>query len=155
MPACTSLSLIKKAPLQVTGTETALSLGVLAQAPKERAVFSQRYLWARRSVRICPLRAENEDQLWEATGDFLQDRLLLESDRVCQEDIKSIEKVEGSVAVGIFKNEVLVTFYSSEVRDTVMMSAKNLAGNVDASGLPLAGVKLEIPRELIDTSRHG
>ena len=95
----------------------------------------------------------SEDQLWERTGDFLQDRLLLGADRVCQEDIESIKKVGGQLPAAGVRDEVLVTFYSPEVRDTVMVNAKNLAGEVDSSGLPLAGVRLEIPPELGNTFR--
>ena len=72
---------------------------------------------------------------------------------ICQEDIESIRKVDTSAVAGGVKEEVLLTFYSAEVRDTVMMSAKNLAGEVDSSGLPLDGVRWEIPPELVDTFR--
>ena len=121
--------------------------------PQERATCSQQYRWARRSVRIWPVRSGTEDELWESTGDFLHDKLKLTGEQVCQEDIESIKKVEGSAAMGTVRDEVLVTFFSPEVRDSVMMNAKNLAGDVDAAGIPMAGVRLEIPPELLDTFR--
>ena len=95
--------------------------------------------------------AVGDDEIWERTGDFLQDKLMLGSDKLSQDDIEESVRVEDRGVAGVVRNEVLVTFFSPDIRDTVMLSAKNLAGEVDSSGLPLAGVRLEIPPELMDT----
>ena len=51
------------------------------------------------------------------------------------------------------RDEVLIVFNSAETRDTVMMRANQLAGRVDASGAPTAGIRLEVPPELVPTFR--
>ena len=124
-----------------------------APAAPTRAECSERYRWARRSIRLWPVRAGNEDELLEGVGDFLQDRLLLTSTQVTQESIEDIKKVDDAGTAGLVRDEVIVTLFSQEARDAILMSAKNLAGEVGPSGLPLAGVRLEIPPELDDTFR--
>ena len=113
---------------------------------------SRQFKWARRSIRLWPVPSSNENEMWEGVGDFLQDRLLLNSDRMSQDDIEAIAAVDNPGA-GAVKDEVVVTFHSPDTRDTVLMSAKHLGGEVDVAGLPLAGVRLEIPPELTDTFR--
>ena len=124
-----------------------------APAAPARAECSERYRWARRSIRLWPVKAGNEDELWEGVGDFLQDRLLLSSTQVTQESIEDIRKVDDAGTAGMVRDEVIVTLFSQEARDAILMSAKNLAGMVGPSGSPLAGVRLEIPPELEDTFR--
>ena len=83
-------------------------------------------------------------------GDFIHDRLRVPESEVSQDDIETVAKLADQAA-GSVNNETLVTFYSPETRDNVMMHANNLAGQVDNSGLPYAGVRLEVPPKLVDT----
>ena len=124
----------------------------VAPAAPARSVHSQQFKWARRSIRLWPVPSTSENGMWEGVGDFLQDRLRLSADQISQEDIESIEAVDNPGANAV-RDEVVVTFFSPDTRDSVLMSAKHLGGEVDASGLPLAGVRLEIPPELTDTFR--
>ena len=64
-------------------------------APPRRSECSQQYRWARRSIRIWPIPATNEDLRWEGVGDFLQDKLKLDSSKVSQEDIRLCGSSQG------------------------------------------------------------
>ena len=117
------------------------------------ATQSPEYSRARRSLRLWPITASTEVEMWGGVGDFLQDLLGLSDDEVRQEDIDSIKRVADPVAAGTVRDEVLIVFNSAETRDTVMMRANQLAGRVDASGAPTAGIRLEVPPELVPTFR--
>ena len=123
------------------------------EAPQKAAICSSDYNRARRSLRLWPVPAMSETDLWGGVGDFLQDRLGLTDDLLRQEDIESINRVGDQVAAGVVRDEVLVVFVSAEKRDVVMMSANKLAGLVDPAGAPTAGIRLEVPRELLPTFR--
>ena len=125
----------------------------VAVEPARAAICSREYTRARRSLRLWPIRAASEMELWGGVGDFLQDNLGLSDDQVRQEDIKAISRVDDPVAAGVVNSEVLVVFSSAEKRDTVMMNANKLAGMVDAAGSPVAGIRLEVPQELVPTFR--
>ena len=127
--------------------------GRAAVEPVRAAVCSSEYLRARRSLRLWPIRAMMETELWGGVGDFLQDNLGLSDDQVRQEDIETISRVDDPVAAGIVNSEVLVVFSSAEKRDAVMMNANKLAGMVDSAGAPVAGIRLEVPQELVPTFR--
>ena len=124
-----------------------------ASREEGRAVWSQEFSLARRSLRLWPIQAANENDLWGGVGEFLQENLRLTDDLVRQEDIEKISRVDDSVAAGTVKDEVLVVFNNAEVRDTVMANANKLATFVDAAGRPLAGIRLEVPQELMATFR--
>ena len=127
--------------------------GPVQKGPAKAATCSSDYVLARRSLRLWPIPATSETELWGGVGDFLQDNLGLSDDQVRQEDIEAISRVEDPVAAGIVKAEVLVVFNSAETRDVVMMNANKLAGMVDSAGFPAAGIRLEVPQELVPTFR--
>ena len=117
-----------------------------------RACLSQEYLFARRSIRLWPVLGESESALWEGVGDFIHETLSVSTDDVGQEDIEAVSRVLDDLPRdALCRNEVLVTFSSSAVRDSVVSHSANLAVCVDDGGKPTAGLRLEIPRELSDT----
>ena len=123
-------------------------------APRTRSQGSADFKWARRSIRMWPVCGSRGDEvLWAAVGDFLQDKLLLTDDLIKQTDIESIRVAENPIAAANVFVEVIVTFYNIEKRDLVMRNATNLAGQVDSNGAPSAGLRLEVPPELVDTFR--
>ena len=118
-----------------------------------RANLSEAYLAARRSVRVWPIRADNEVDLWGEVGEFLHGLLRIPEKDMSQDDIETITKVNRPDLTGKINNEVIVKFFDKKKRDDVFANATNLATAVDKEGMPTAGLRLEIPRELEDTFR--
>ena len=118
-----------------------------------RALLSDEYVDARRSVRLWPIKAPSEEDLWGGVGDFLHTTLGIREDHMGQDDIESITRVVGQPLPGGVSDEVVVMFFDKKKRDDVFANAPNLANLVDGDGRPLAGIRLEIPPELTDTFR--
>ena len=118
-----------------------------------KAVCSPGYLLARRSIRMWPIQGLTSSEMWESVGDFIHETLRVPETEVNQTNLVEIKRVEDTASSGIVKQEVLVTFHTAEVRDLVMSYAVSLSGSVDATGRPLAGLRLEVPDELLDTFR--
>ena len=119
----------------------------------ERAVLSNSYLLARRSLRLWPVPGVTDAVMWEGVGDFIHDTLGVPVDDVGQEDIESVTRVDRGGLPDRIEDEVIVTFYDKKKRDAVMFNSPNLAGCIDAQNGPTAGIRLEIPDELSDTFR--
>ena len=64
-----------------------------------------------------------------------------------EEQIAEVRRVRS--AGKLIKNEVLVVFIDLESRDTVTSYARNLASQKDAQGNPTAGLRLDIPSQLM------
>ena len=120
--------------------------------PESRARLSHDYIVARRSAKLWPVTGANEEEIWAAVGDFLHDKMGISQTDVGQDDIEAISKAPGSEAQGVTE-EVLVTFYEKKKRDLVMSSSPGLADCVNQDGKPNAGIRLEVPPELMDTFR--
>ena len=119
-----------------------------------KAVLSQDYILARRSVRLWPVTGSSEEEMWEGVGEFIHDVLMVSTRGVGQDDIESIRRPQGPAPPGTGdRKEVIVTFYDKWKRDTVVASSPNLSEMIDQAGRPTAGVRLEIPEELEDTFR--
>ena len=130
--------------------------GAISRAPSPHHLprKSQDYLSAQRSVRIWPIDGSSDSSLWRGTGDFIHGALGIAEEDVLQEDIESVTAVPNPrVRVGNVRDEAIVTFYSHVKRDAIMSGAVNLATHVDTAGQPTAGLRLELPPELMDTFR--
>ena len=114
-----------------------------------RAKLTDEYISARRSMRLWPICGED---LWGEVGEFLHGTLKISVRDLYQEDIEAISRVTPKGPSDMVNNEVLVTFYDKNKRDTVFTHATNLSVCVNGEGRPTAGIRLEIPRELEDTS---
>ena len=119
----------------------------------ERAVLSQEYLLARRSVRLWPVSGISDAEMWEAVGEFLHEILMINTDDLCQEDVEEVTRVDDATGFAGPRDEVIVRFRDVKKRDLTVVNSVNLSGRVDKSGKPTAGLRLEIPPELRDTFR--
>ena len=119
---------------------------------ERRAVLSRDFMLARRSIRLWPIRGDDESAMWEEVGDFLHDTLAIRADNVGQNDIESVSRVQGSGIVAE-NGEALITFFDKKKRDLVLTHSPSLASKVDSDNRPTAGIRLEIPPELNDTFR--
>ena len=118
-----------------------------------RATLSADYMSARRSVRLWPVAATSEEELWGGVGSFLHDLMGIHVDDICQDDIEGIHRVEERVQPERIRDEVCVKFFDKKKRDIVFSNAPGLAAAVDGDGRPTAGLRLEIPPEMSDTFR--
>ena len=119
---------------------------------EQRATLSADYTAARRSLRLWPVLGRTEGELWQNVGEFLHETLAIPENDLGQADIESLDRV----AVGrdsVERDEVLVRFYDKTKRDIVASSSASLASKVDNDGRPTAGIRLEIPPELLGTFR--
>ena len=117
-----------------------------------RAVLSDDYMRARRSVRAWPVEGTTEGEIWGGAGDFLHGPLAIPESDLNQNDVEAVTRVDDS-GPGVIRNEVIIRFKDARTRDMVMASSVNLASCVDETGRPTAGTRLELPSELMDTFR--
>ena len=122
------------------------------EAPR-RAVLSEEYLRARRSIRVWPVTGSTEEELWGNVGEFLHGPLALPETAVGQDDVEAVFPVDDGIRPENVKDEVVIRFKNSRTRDMVMSSSINLASCVGRDGRPTAGTRLELPHELKDTFR--
>ena len=116
----------------------------------KRAILTDDYLFARRSLRLWPVVGTSKEAAWGGVGDFINGTLGVSGEDIGQEDIESVKRILDQ-PTSAPDDEVLVTFFDSKKRDLVMSHSVNLAPMVDQEGKPTAGVRLEIPVELTDT----
>ena len=132
---------------------SAIESGTTTRLRERRAPLSDDYLRARRAIRLWPVEGLTEEEIWEATGDFIHGPLGAPQADIGGDDIESVERVVSPLAGDLVRSEVLVTLKDKRTRDMLMVSSVNLASQVDSTGRPTAGTRLEIPRELTDTFR--
>ena len=121
--------------------------------PTRRAPLSREFIVARRSVRLWPVPGINEQDMWGNVGEFLHDVLRVPESELSQEDIEMVTRVRTDALQDRVRDEVCVRFVDKRKRDVVFSYANNLAGKFDREGRPTAGIRLEIPKELMDTFR--
>ena len=103
------------------------------------------YWTARRSLRIWPIVGVTGEELWGETGKFLHVLLALPS--IGESLIEKIARPNFPSGFGV-KHEVLITFKSSDTRDTVIGASSKLSSKIDAAGRPTAGIRIEIPQAM-------
>ena len=114
---------------------------------------SPAYLIARRSVRMWPIENTNANTLWKGVGEFLHKALGIPESDIGPDDIESITAIpDPRYTAGNLNKEALVTFFCPRKRDIVVSSSPNLSNLMD-KGLPTAGLRLEIPDELMGQFR--
>ena len=118
-----------------------------------RAALSEAYLKARRSVRLWPVVGTTKAELWGNAGEFLHGPLAVSESDMGQYHVEAGFPASDPVQPEGIRNEDVVRFRSSRIRDMVMSYSVNLAGCVGPDGRPTVGTRLEIPGELKDTFR--
>ena len=115
--------------------------------------LSPAYLHARRSVRMWPIENANSKTLWKGVGEFLHSALGIPESDIGPEDIEEVVALpEHKYTAGNISKEALVTFFCPRKRDIVVSSSPNLS-NLMENGVPTAGLRLEIPEELMGQFR--
>ena len=115
--------------------------------------LSHAYLLARRSVRMWPIENSSPQTLWKGVGEFLHKALGIPESDIGPDDIEEVTAIpEPKYAAGNINKEALVTFACPRVRDMVVSSSPNLSNLMD-KGVPTAGLRLEIPDELMGQFR--
>lgn len=108
-----------------------------ASVPVKPAQLGDEYLRARRAIRLWPVPGITEEEIWEATGDFIHGPLGVPTQDIGHDDIELVERVVSPSAGGPVHDEVLVTLKDRKVRDWLMVNSVNLAGSVDVRAAPL------------------
>ena len=120
---------------------------------KKAKTLSPAYLIARRSVRMWPIENTNANTLWKGVGEFLHKALGISEGDIGPDDIESVTAIpDPKYTAGNLNKEALVTFFCPRKRDIVVSSSPNLSNLMD-KGLPTAGLRLEIPEELMGQFR--
>ena len=121
--------------------------------PMSRAPLSREFTIARRSVRLWPVPGITEQDMWGNVGEFLHDVLKVPESELGQEDIELVNRVRNDALQDRVRDEVCIRFVDKRKRDVVFSYANSLADKFDSDGRPTAGIRLEIPEELMDTFR--
>lgn len=115
----------------------------------------EEYWRARRSLRIWPVSGQERD-LWEASADFIHDQMRVPRGSIQDSDVVDcrravVKRKRPGIRSGgavIVRDEVIVQFSSTSVRDHVVGHSFNLAQHFDDDGKPTAGVRMEVPDHL-------
>ena len=108
---------------------------------------------ARRSLRVWPIKGEDEKEMRGNLTEFAINALLIDEDTMDSIAIKEIIRVRSSPN-GNVHQEVRVTFASVSDRDFVNSRATNLEEYRDGSGRPEAGVRMDVPPFLLTTFKQ-
>ena len=108
----------------------------------------RRYDVSRRSIRVWPVRGKDEEEIWKNIGYFIHDTLKVPQSDMSEEKIEFVRRLRSSNR-GPINNEVLITFFELEDRDTVTSYARNLSEAIDSKGQPKAGLRMDIPAHLM------
>ena len=115
---------------------------------KDSSQEERHYWWSRRAVRIWPITASSNQDLWKATGDYFFKVLEIPESALSEDSVESIRKVFQARNRGKqpsrIQNEVRVLFKDVETRDMIYSYAPNLANKRDK-----AGMRLEVPSHLL------
>ena len=114
-----------------------------------RAAFDK----ARRSMRVWPIKGDDQDEINAEFRDFAIEALLVPDTVVRNAGIVEVIRVRSSPHASIYL-EVLVTFQDSQEHDFYFSKAKNLASFRDDEGNPTAGVRLDIAPYLMPTFKQ-
>ena len=115
-----------------------------------RQARSHDYLKARRSIRMWPIENTSSNTLWKGVGEFIHTALGVPEADLGPDDIEDVVAIpDPDYTVGNLNKEALVTFFCPRKRDMLLSRSPNLAARTDASGRPTAGLRLEIPDELV------
>ena len=124
------------------------------QPTHQAHTLSPAYLLARRSIRMWPIENSSSNTLWKGVGEFIHTALGIPEDELGPEDIEDVVAIpEPEYAAGNLSKEALVTFFCPRKRDMLLTKSPNLASRIDSDGRPTAGLRLEIPDELMKQFR--
>ena len=109
------------------------------------------YWWARRAIRIWPVKANSTQEMWKGAGDFFFDVLDIPRTNLNESSVAEVRRLE-TVRRRIERrptrvhSELLVVFKDIAMRDMVVSFAPNLA-RANQTG-QTAGLRMEIPSHL-------
>ena len=107
---------------------------------------------ARRSIRAWPIEGDTEAELRVSFNDFAANALQIDDAVIEATDIREIILVRNSPS-GRVHQEARITFGSLTDRDYFNSRARHQADFRDEKGLPLAGIRKDIPPYLLSTFR--
>lgn len=107
---------------------------------------------ARRSMRIWPIRGENEDSMREALGEFFRGALMMQRHEVDFLPICDVKRAKATDSAYVH-GEVIVTFDCAGDRDEIYRKAAKLAPYRDERNKPTAGFRQEIPQYLMSAHK--
>ena len=114
----------------------------------------QSFLTGRRSVRMWPIDQSSSRSMWKGVGEFMHSALDIDEDDIGPDDIEEVVALpDPKFPNGNLRSKVLVRFADARKRDMVVTSAAKLASRIDSTGKPTAGMRLEIPENLMDVFR--
>ena len=105
---------------------------------------------ARRSMRVWPIKGENQDAMDAAFQDFAVEALAVPDTVVRKMKLAGIIRVRSSPHNHIYL-ETIVTFHDLNEHDFYFSKARNVAEYRDTEGNPTAGIKMDVPPFLLPT----
>ena len=131
---------IRDLPASSASSQTSSSSSSIAHTGLRNHNNEAKYLWARRCLRVWPVRGSDSSALWESAGNFIHDILKVPVDDIGESDIESVRKIRDVRKT--ISDEALIAFHSPQLRDLVARHAVNLAEARDADGRPTAGLRI-------------
>lgn len=113
--------------------------------PVRNEVNEHEFMLARRSLRLWPIIGTTGEELWRETGNFLH--VMLGLPDIGEDQIERIARPPSNSSFAA-KDEAILTFKLTHVRDAVIGQSGKLASRVDTSGRPTAGIRIEVPNSL-------
>ena len=131
------------------------------EADVQPASWREKEYWtSRRKARFWPVKGSSPAELWRNLETFLLHDMRVPTTTIAEKDVMEVVRVlpkppsDRAVARRTREHdEVLVTFSTAQIRDTVCSYARNLSSFRSEDGLPTAGVRKEIPEFLVGVNR--
>ena len=122
-----------------------------SSASRSKEDFEGKFWLCRRSIRIWPIKARDENALWAGVSHFFFEKLQIPQEDLPQEAVEAVTRVMPGRKKQKIEHEVIVRFSTVQMRDMIVSYAPNLREwrDKDGSSQMSAGLRLEIPDHLM------
>lgn len=126
--------------------------GTSRRGDGRRKEHMEAYDRARRSVRIWPIYAEDDDLLWDSLRSFLTDALGFSGEEVEELGVVDIKRMKQAQRGPVY-DEICATCSSTRSRDEIMSRGFRLSKYMDDQRKPTAGMRMDVPPHLATNFR--
>ena len=146
------ISEIKKSIERIERSQADLANGVSPAPQSSTRLFTgqqAKYDFARRSLRLWPIRGTDDHEIRRETLRFIREKLHVNSTTFSDAQVERVRRTRQPRRTrGNVNNEALITFTDKYARDEIAAGAKNLSDYKDEAGNPTAGLRMNYPDHL-------
>ena len=140
---------IKKSIERIERNQAVMNVPPTISSQRPSCNLQAKYAFARKSLRLWPVRGNNEHEIRSEAIRFIRSKLLIGTTSCPYNQIEGVRRTRQPRRMkGKVNNEILITFADKFARDCVAAGARNLADYKDEQGDPTAGLRMNYPNHL-------